>query len=161
MAAITIHQGEHLPEELRHLDMSAAELVRKLDVPTNRIMGILNGERAVTGDTALRLGHFFAMSPQFWLNLQSLYELRVEQKKAGKAIRALPKLKLADRTPAWPEPGPQACEHILACQRTFIKPDRVTQNHRRSRRLVDPLHSASRSRFGDFLPLNASRLSEV
>lgn len=88
MAAITIHPGEHLAEELREFGMSATELARKLDVPTNRITGILNGERGVTGDTALRLGHCFAMSPQFWLNLQSLYELRVAQKKAGKAIRA-------------------------------------------------------------------------
>ena len=93
MAAITIHPGEHLAEELRELGMSAAGLARKLDVPTNRITSILNGQRAVTGDTALRLAHFFGTSPEFWLNLQSLYELRVAQKKAGKAISKLPKLK--------------------------------------------------------------------
>jgi addiction module HigA family antidote len=97
MAATTIHPGEHLAEELRELGMSAAELARKLDVPTNRITSILNGQRAITGDTALRLGHFFGMSPQFWLNLQSLYELRIAQKKAGKTIRTLPKLKSSDR----------------------------------------------------------------
>jgi len=73
--------------------MSAAELARKLDVPTNRITQILNGERSITGDTALRLAHFFGTSPEFWLNLQSLYELRVAQKKSGKAIKGLPKLK--------------------------------------------------------------------
>ena len=55
--------------------MSAAELTRKIDVPTNRITGILNGQRAITGDTALRLSHFFGTSPEFWLNLQSLYGL--------------------------------------------------------------------------------------
>jgi addiction module HigA family antidote len=98
--AITIHPGEHLAEELRELGMSAAELARKLDVPTNRITGILNGQRAITGDTALRLGHFFGMSPEFWLNLQSLYELRIAKKKAGKAINGLPRLKANERIPA-------------------------------------------------------------
>jgi addiction module HigA family antidote len=77
--------------------MSAAELARNLDVPTNRITSILNGQRAITGDTALRLGHFFGMSPQFWLNLQSLYELRIAQRKAGKTIYTLPRLKGSDR----------------------------------------------------------------
>ena len=99
MAAIAIHPGEHLAAELRELGMSAAELARKLDVPTNRITGILNGQRAITGDTALRLGHFFGMSPQFWLNLQSLYELRVAQKKIGKSIKALPRLKDSEPIP--------------------------------------------------------------
>ena len=56
--------------------MSAAELARQLNVPTNRVTGILNGQRAITGDTALRLGHFFGTSPEFWLNLQGLYDLR-------------------------------------------------------------------------------------
>jgi addiction module HigA family antidote len=92
MAAIAIHPGEHLAEELQELGMSAAELARKLAVPTNRITGILNGQRAITGDTALRLAHFFGTSAEFWLNLQSLYELRVAQKKAGKSIKALPRL---------------------------------------------------------------------
>ncbi len=85
------HPGEHLAEELTELGMSAAALARQLHVPTNRITGILNGQRAITGDTALRLGHFFGTSAQFWLNLQSLYELRIAEQKAGKAIRALPR----------------------------------------------------------------------
>jgi len=93
MASTAIHPGEHLAEELRELGMSAAELARKLNVPTNRVTGILNGQRAITGDTALRLGHFLGTSPEFWLNLQSLYELRLAQKKAGRAIKELPKLK--------------------------------------------------------------------
>jgi len=100
MAAAAIHPGEHLAEELKELGMSAAELARKLDVPTNRITGILNGQRAVTGDTALRLGHFFGTSAEFWLNLQSLYELRIAQAKAGKSIRALPTLKQSARVSA-------------------------------------------------------------
>jgi addiction module HigA family antidote len=88
-----IHPGEHLAEELEALDMSAAELARKIRVPTNRVTQILNGARSITGDTALRLGHFFGTSAQFWLNLQSLYELRLAQEKAGKSIEALPTLK--------------------------------------------------------------------
>jgi len=100
MAVLAIHPGEHLAEELRELGMSAAELARKLDVPTNRITGIVNGQRAVTGDTALRLAHFFGTSPEFWLNLQSLYELRVAEKKVGKAIKTLPRLKNSERISA-------------------------------------------------------------
>ncbi len=93
MALTAIHPGEHLAEELEALDMSAAELARKIDVPTNRITQILNGTRAITGDTALRLAHFFGTSAQFWLNLQSLYDLRLAQEKAGKSIKGLPRLK--------------------------------------------------------------------
>jgi len=92
VAITAIHPGEHLTEELEALGMSAAELARKIDVPTNRVTQILNGTRAITGDTALRLGHFFGTSGQFWLNLQSLYDLRLAQAKAGKAIKALPRL---------------------------------------------------------------------
>ena len=93
MALTAIHPGEHLAEELEALDMSAAELARKIGVPTNRVTQILNGTRAITGDTALRLAHFFGTSAQFWLNLQSLYDLRLAQEKAGKSIKALPTLK--------------------------------------------------------------------
>ena len=97
MAVTAIHPGEHLAEELKELGMSAAELARRLDVPTNRITGIVNGQRAITGDTALRLGHFFGTHPEFWLNLQSLYELRIAERKVGKSIKALPRLKYPDR----------------------------------------------------------------
>jgi antitoxin HigA-1 len=93
MAIMAIHPGEHLAEELEELGMSAAELARQLKVPTNRITGILNGQRAITGDTALRLGHFFGTSAEFWLNLQSLYELRLAEQKVGKSIGILPTLK--------------------------------------------------------------------
>jgi addiction module HigA family antidote len=93
MAVIAIHPGEHLAEELEELNMSAAELARKICVPTNRVTQILNGTRAITGDTALRLAHFFGTSAQFWLNLQSLYDLRLAQQKAGKSIKGLPRLK--------------------------------------------------------------------
>ena len=93
MAVAAIHPGEHLAEELKELCMSAAELARQLEVPTNRVTEILNGRRAITGDTALRLAHFFGTTPEFWLNLQILFELRVAQKKVGKSIRNLRTLK--------------------------------------------------------------------
>ncbi len=92
MVRLAIHPGDQLAEELKALDMSAAKLARQLQVPTNRVTAILNGQRAITGDTALRLGHFFGTSPEFWLNLQSLYELRLAEQRAGKIIRALPRL---------------------------------------------------------------------
>src|SRR2546426_12185202 len=93
MARIPIHPGEVLAEDLKALAMSAAELARQLKVPTNRITEIINGQRAITGDTALRLAHFFGTSAEFWLNLQSLYELRLAEQKAGKTIKTLPTLK--------------------------------------------------------------------
>jgi addiction module HigA family antidote len=93
MPITAIHPGEHLAEELHALDMSAAELARKLGVPTNRVTQILSGTRSITGDTALRLAHFFGTSPQFWLNLRNLYDLRLAQKKAGKSVKSLPRLK--------------------------------------------------------------------
>jgi addiction module HigA family antidote len=93
MAVTAIHPGEHLAEELKTLGMSAAELARKIRVPTNRVTQILNGQRSITGDTALRLAHFFGTSPEFWLNLQSLYELRLAKQKVGRTIMGLPTLK--------------------------------------------------------------------
>lgn len=93
MARTPIHPGEHLAEALDELGISAAELARQLHIPTNRITGILNGQRAVTADTALRLGHWFGTSAEFWLNLQKLYELRLAEKDKGAEIRKLPKRK--------------------------------------------------------------------
>lgn len=93
MGLMAIHPGEHLEEELDALGMSAAELARQMQVPANRISQILSGERDITADTAMRLGHFFGTSAQFWMNLQSLYELRIAQRESGRAIRALPTLK--------------------------------------------------------------------
>src|ERR1700735_4827364 len=100
MPITAIHPGEHLAEELSALGMSAAELARQLVVPTNRITEILNGRRAITGDTALRLAHFFGTSAEFWLNLQSLYEIRIARRRLGARIRALPTLKRAAHSPA-------------------------------------------------------------
>jgi addiction module HigA family antidote len=79
-----IHPGEILREEyLSPLDMSANRLATELGVPANRITSILNGERGVTADTALRLGRFFETTPDFWLNLQKMYELRSAEDEAG------------------------------------------------------------------------------
>lgn len=86
------HPGAHLAEELTELNMSAATLARKLNVPTNRITAILNGRRAITGDTALRLAHFFGTSADFWLNLQKIHDLRLAKAKAGESIEDLPTL---------------------------------------------------------------------
>jgi antitoxin HigA-1 len=88
-----IHPGEHLAEQLEALGMSAAALARQLKVPTNRITHILNGQRAVTGDTALRLGHFFGTSAELWLNLQKIYELRVAEREIGDDLKKLPRLR--------------------------------------------------------------------
>lgn len=92
MPRTPIHPGEHLAEELSELGISAAELARQIDVPVNRVTMILNGQRGVTADTALRLGHWFGMSPEFWLNLQAAYELRLAQNENGERIEKLPRL---------------------------------------------------------------------
>jgi addiction module HigA family antidote len=98
MARTPIHPGEHLAEQLKELGMSAAELGRQIKVPTNRITGILNGQRAITGDSALRLAHFFGTSPEFWLNLQKVYELRIAERNAGATIKRLPRLRSSEKT---------------------------------------------------------------
>ncbi|MDH2341311.1 MULTISPECIES: HigA family addiction module antitoxin [unclassified Bradyrhizobium] len=91
MPRTPIHPGEHLAEELRQLGISAAELARQVDVPVNRITGIINGQRGITADTALRLGHWFDTSPQFWMNLQQQYELRLAEEEVGAQVASLPR----------------------------------------------------------------------
>ena len=91
MPRTAIHPGEHLAEELRELGITAAELSRQIDVPVNRITGIIHGQRGITADTALRLAHWFGTSPQFWMNLQQLYELRLAETEVGAKIAALPR----------------------------------------------------------------------
>lgn len=81
-----IHPGEILKGELEELEMSAKALADALDVPPNRISGILREERGVTADTALRLSRYFGTTPEFWLNMQMTYELRLAQEVAGEAI---------------------------------------------------------------------------
>ena len=100
MPRILIQPGVHLAEELKELGMSAAGLARNLGVPPRRVTAILAGHRGITGDTALRLGHYFGTSAAFWLNLQSLYELRLAEEHVGPEIKRLPKLKHPDLAPA-------------------------------------------------------------
>lgn len=85
-----IHPGEILADELQELGISPTALARDLRVPPNRITQIIHGRRGVTGDTALRLGHWFGTSAQFWLNLQSAYDLRIASERAGAEIASLP-----------------------------------------------------------------------
>jgi antitoxin HigA-1 len=92
MARTPIHPGEHLAEELKELGISAAELGRQIEVPVNRITEIINAQRGVTADTALRLGHWFGTSAEYWLNLQKLYELRLAQREVGDRLAKLPTL---------------------------------------------------------------------
>jgi addiction module HigA family antidote len=91
MARPAIHPGEILGEELDEIAVTPTELARQLRVPANRITQIVQGKRAITGDTALRLGHWFGTSAQFWLNLQSAYDIRLAQETAGREIARLPK----------------------------------------------------------------------
>jgi len=92
VARTPIHPGEHLAEELKELGISAAELARQIEVPVNRITEIINAQRGVTADTALRLGHWFGTTPDYWLNLQKLYELRLAQRDVGDRLAKLPTL---------------------------------------------------------------------
>ena len=86
-----VHPGEILEDELDELVVTPTEFARRIDVPPNRVSQIIAGKRAVTGDTALRLGHWFGAEPQFWLNLQSAYDIRRAEEKAAREIARLPK----------------------------------------------------------------------
>ncbi len=85
-----LHPGKVLADELTALSVSPTELARQIDVPPNRISQIINCKRAITGDTALRLAHWFGTRPEFWLNLQAAYDLHQAQKHLGSSVRRLP-----------------------------------------------------------------------
>jgi len=87
---LAIHPGEILADELQELGITPTGLARQLAVPPNRITQIIQGKRSITGDTALRLAHWFGTDPQFWLNLQSSYEIDVAVEQAGAEIKKLP-----------------------------------------------------------------------
>ena len=91
MSRRPIHPGEILAEELELLGITPTELARQLKVPANRVTQIIKGKRAITGDTALRFAHWFGSSPEFWLNLQAQYELRLAEKMVGRQIAKLPR----------------------------------------------------------------------
>ena len=90
MLARPVHPGEILKDELDELGVTPTELARQIEVPPNRVSQIVAGKRAITGDTALRLGHWFGSAPEFWLNLQAQYELALAARETGEAIRRLP-----------------------------------------------------------------------
>lgn len=85
-----IHPGEILADELKELGVTPTELSRQIDVPANRISQIIQGKRSITGDTALRLGHWFKTSAELWLNLQTAHDLRVASKEVGSLVAKLP-----------------------------------------------------------------------
>lgn len=84
---ISIHPGRVLKRELAARELSANQLALALSVPSGRIVDILNGKRGITADTALRLGRYFGNNPQFWMNLQSQYELAVASNEYGETIK--------------------------------------------------------------------------
>ncbi len=88
-----VHPGKVLIEELESLGVTPTDLSRQIEVPPNRISQIINGKRSITGDTALRLGHWFKNSPEYWLNLQAAYDIHLARRQAGGAIGRLPKKK--------------------------------------------------------------------
>ncbi|MAK65874.1 MULTISPECIES: HigA family addiction module antitoxin [unclassified Methylophaga] len=90
MTAAAHHPGEVLAQRLEAVGVSPTELARQLGVPANRITQIINGKRGITSDSALRLAHWFSDSPQFWMNLQALYDLELAEAESGMAIRSLP-----------------------------------------------------------------------
>lgn len=85
-----VHPGTILKDELDVLGITPTEFARQIAVPPNRISQIISGKRSITGDTALRFGHWFGVSPEFWINLQTQFELATVDKKTNEAIRRLP-----------------------------------------------------------------------
>ena len=103
MTRPAIHPGEILSDELEELGVSPTELARQINVPANRVSQIINGKRAITGDTALRLGHWFRTSAAFWLNLQASFDLRIAEQAAGAEIETLPVRPEAKPQPQQPD----------------------------------------------------------
>ena len=85
-----VHPGAILKDELEELGITPTEFARQIDVPANRVSQIIAGKRGITGDTALRFGHWFRTDPQFWLNLQAQWDLVQAEQETGEAIRHLP-----------------------------------------------------------------------
>ena len=82
-----IHPGEILRDEfLNELEVTSYALAKRIGVPTNRVTGIVNGDRSITADTALRFARFFGNSAKFWMNLQMHYDLEVAERRSGSKI---------------------------------------------------------------------------
>ena len=89
MSREAIHPGEFLADELEEIGITATELSRQIDVPPNRVLGIIHGHRNVTADTALRLGQFFGTGPELWMNLQKAYDLDKARAELGSKIQSI------------------------------------------------------------------------
>lgn len=100
MTATAHHPGEVLALKLEALGVTPTELARQLHVPANRITQIVNGKRGITGDSALRLAHWFRDEPEFWMTLQARYDLQVAKSEAGGEIKSLPTATTHARSPA-------------------------------------------------------------
>ena len=101
MSKPPLHPGQVLADELKDVGVSATELARQIQVPPNRLSEIIRARRSITGDTALRLSHWFGTTPQFWMNLQSAYDIRVAAQRSGEAIGKLPRRGDAHVIRAW------------------------------------------------------------
>lgn len=85
-----VHPGQILRDELTELGVTPTAFARQIEVPPNRISQIIAGKRSVTGDSALRFGHWFGVEPLFWMNLQAQYDLVVAERGVGEAVSELP-----------------------------------------------------------------------
>jgi addiction module HigA family antidote len=98
-----VHPGQVLKDELDELGITPTEFSRQIEVPPNRVSQIIGGKRSITGDTALRFGHWFGMDPQFWLNLQAQFDLVQADKETGETIRHLPTRASLQQQPILPQ----------------------------------------------------------
>lgn len=123
-----IHPGEHLRDELEELGLSARAFARLLDIPVNRVTQVLNGQRGISADTALRLARYFGTSAEFWMNLQQIYELRPSGRPAMRSQRACGRLRhsavyvgcaLRDRLAPLPGRGEPGSEWRTAAKRLY------------------------------------------
>jgi addiction module HigA family antidote len=93
MGNLAIHPGEHVQEELEAMGMPAEDLAQRLGIPAGEFTALIRGEHELTADFAMRLGHFFGTSAEFWLGLQNLYDLRLAEQRIGDAVKKLPTMK--------------------------------------------------------------------
>ncbi len=85
-----VHPGVVLKDELEELSVTPSTFARQINVPPNRVSQIIAGKRSITGDTALRFGHWFGVEPQFWMNLQTQFDLANAEQMVGDDVRKLP-----------------------------------------------------------------------
>ena len=103
-----VHPGEILKDELAEIGVTPTELARQIDVPADRMSQIINAKRSITGDTALRLAHWFEIDPEFWMNLQARFDLVAADRAAGEAVKSIPHSPGPPGGADVPPPGPGA-----------------------------------------------------